>query len=69
MIDASLVPVPTQHIGSADKAIVEQGATPVGWSPAQSRQKNTEAAWVKKHGKSHFKKKMNKHALISHGLR
>jgi IS5 family transposase len=54
MIDASLVPVPTQHIGRADKAIVEQGATPLDWSPAQRRQKDTEAAWVKKHGKSHF---------------
>ena len=54
MIDASLVPVPTQHIGRADKAIVEQGATPLDWSPAQRRQKDTDAAWVKKHGKSYF---------------
>ena len=54
MIDASLVTVPTQHIGREDKAIIEQGATPLDWSPAQRRQKDTEAAWVKKHGRSHF---------------
>lgn len=54
MIDASLIPVPRQHVRPEEKELIEQQATPIDWSPAQRRQKDTDATWTKKHGKSYF---------------
>ena len=54
IIDATLVPAPKQHMSKEEKALVGQGATPADWTPAQRRQKDTEATWTKKHGKSYF---------------
>ena len=59
IVDASIVPVPKQRIGQDEKELIRQQATPADWSPAQRRQKDTEATWTKKHGKSYFGYKLS----------
>jgi len=54
MVDASLVPVPIQRICSVEKKLLKEQAMPVGWSPSKRRQKDMDATWTKKHGKSYF---------------
>lgn len=54
IIDATLVPAPKQHLSKEEKELVRQDAMPADWSPAKRRQKDTDATWTKKHGKSHF---------------
>jgi transposase, IS5 family len=56
MIDASIVPVPRQRNGRDENATIKAGGTPEGWDerPAKKRQKDTDARWTKKHGKSHY---------------
>ena len=68
IIDATLVAAPRQHIGKDDKAALEKGEEP-DWTPAQKRQRDTDASWTKKHGTSHFGYKLSasvdaKHKLI-----
>jgi IS5 family transposase len=69
IIDATLVPVPKQRITGDEKAVTKQGAMPSDWQPAKRRQKDLDATWTKKHGKSHFGYKLSvnvdkKHKLI-----
>lgn len=59
IIDATLVAAPKQHISRNEKELIKQGATPIGWKPAQRRQKDLDATWVKKHGQSHFGYKLS----------
>ncbi|MDO9161178.1 MAG: IS5 family transposase [Methylococcaceae bacterium] len=59
MIDASIVPAPKQHLHKAEKDLVKQAATPIDWSPAKRRQKDVDATWTKKHGKSYFGYKLS----------
>ncbi|UTW12085.1 IS5 family transposase [Marinobacterium rhizophilum] len=59
IIDATLVPAPRQQIRRHEKEIIEQQATPADWKPAQRRQKDLDATWTKKHGKSHFGYKLS----------
>ena len=56
IIDASIVPVPKQRNSRDDNARIKQGETPEGWQdhPAKHCQKDTDARWTKKHGKSHY---------------
>ncbi len=56
MIDASIVPVPKQRNTRDENAAIKAGETPEGWDdkPAKSRQKDTDARWTRKHGKSHY---------------
>jgi len=54
MVDASLVPVPRQQVTEEERQLIKKRAMPVGWKPAQRRQKDTEATWTKKHGQSYF---------------
>lgn len=54
IIDATLVPAPKQHLTKGEKKVIGEDATPADWTPAQRRQKDTEATWTKKHGKSYF---------------
>jgi IS5 family transposase len=56
IIDASIVPVPKQRNSRAENARIKEGETPQGWDeqPAKRAQKDTDARWTKKHGKSHF---------------
>ena len=56
IIDASIVPVPKQRNSRDDNARIKQGKTPEGWEkqPAKRAQKDPDARWTKKHGKSHY---------------
>jgi len=73
IVDASIVPVPKQRNTRAENAAIKAGETPEGWDekPAKRRQKDTDARWTKKHGKSHYGYKNHvsvdrKHKLIRH---
>ena len=59
IIDATLVPAPKQHNRRSDKELLDQKALPADWKPAKRRQKDTDASWTKKHGKSHFGYKLS----------
>ena len=73
IIDASIVLVPTQRNSRDENAELQAGRTPAGWKqkPAKVRQKDRDARWTKKHGRSFFgyKNRVNadaKHKLIRH---
>src|ERR1700751_1347613 len=73
MVDATIVPVPKQRNSRDENAEVKAGKTPEAWekNPAKSRQKDKDARWTKKHGKSFYgyKNHVNadaKHKLIRH---
>ena len=73
IIDASIVQVPTQRNSREENAELQAGRTPAGWKqkPAKVRQKDRDARWTKKHGRSFFgyKNHVNadtKHKLIRH---
>ncbi|WMT48395.1 MAG: IS5 family transposase [Acidithiobacillus caldus] len=53
IVVATLVPAPKQHFTREEKAILDQDAMPAEWKPAKRRQKDVDARWTKKHGKSH----------------
>jgi IS5 family transposase len=59
IIDATLVPAPKQHNSKAEKELIDQDATPADWKPAKRRQKDVDATWTKKHGKSYFGYKLS----------
>jgi IS5 family transposase len=56
IVDASIVPVPKQRNSRDDNAKIKAGETPADWEkqPARRAQKDTDARWTKKHGRSHF---------------
>jgi len=54
-----LVPAPKQRNSRGEKALIEHGAMPADWKPAKRRQKDIDATWTKKHGKSHFGYKLS----------
>ncbi|MBK1670991.1 IS5/IS1182 family transposase [Rhodovibrio sodomensis] len=56
MIDASIVPVLNQRNSRDENAAIKAGETPEcrADKPAKKRQKDTDAHWTKKHGKSHY---------------
>jgi IS5 family transposase len=56
MIDATIVAVPKQRNTREENEAVKAGQTPEDWErkPAKNRQKDKDARWTKKHGKSFF---------------
>src|SRR5262247_2699628 len=73
IIDASIVPAPTQRNSRDENAELQAGRAPARWQqkPAKVRQKDRDARWTKKHGRSFFgyKNHVNadaKHKLIRH---
>ena len=56
IIDASIVPVPKQRNSRDENARIKDGETPEGWAkhPAKRAQKDPDARWTKKHGRSHY---------------
>ena len=56
IIDASIVAVPKQRNSRKENAGIKAGETPECWQdkPAKRRQKDVEARWTKKHGRSHY---------------
>ena len=56
IIDASLVSVPKNRNTRDENKQIKEGQTPDGWDeqPNMKRQKDEDARWTKKHGKSHY---------------
>jgi IS5 family transposase len=56
IIDASIVPVPTQRNSRDENDQLRAGRTPAEWKqkPAKLRQKDRDARWTKKHNRSFF---------------
>jgi IS5 family transposase len=70
MIDATIVPVPKQRNSHEENEAVKAGKTPEGWAkkPAKNRQKDKDARWTKKHGKSFYGYKNHVNADAKHKL-
>ena len=69
IIDASIVRVPIQRNNREENQQIKEGDNPDGWSEHKKRQKDIDARWVKKNGKSFYGYKNhisidNKHKLI-----
>jgi len=56
MVDATIVPAPKQRNSRDENEEVKAGRTPKAWkqNPAKDRQKDKDARWTKKHGKSFY---------------
>jgi IS5 family transposase len=56
ILDASIVPVPRNHNTRDENATIKKGEVPEDWAnkPAKRVQKDVDARWTKKHGKSHY---------------
>jgi len=56
IIDATLIPVPKQHNRKEETEQLEQGEVPTEWTehPKRFEQRDLDARWTKKHGKSYF---------------
>jgi len=70
MVDATIVPVPKQRNTREENEAVKAGQTPKDWArkPARNRQKDKDARWTKKHGKSFFGYKNHVNADARHKL-
>jgi IS5 family transposase len=54
IVDAAIVAVPKQRNSRDENARIKAGEPPEDWSEAKRRQKDVDARWTKKHGKSHY---------------
>ncbi len=54
IVDAALVPAPRQRNSREDNETIKSGGIPEDWTNNQRRQKDVDARWVKKHGKTHY---------------
>jgi IS5 family transposase len=70
MVDATIVPVPKQRNSREENDDVKAGKTPEAWekNPAKNRQKDKDARWTKKHGKSFYGYKNHVNADARHKL-
>src|SRR5437773_7437800 len=70
MVDATIVPVPKQRNSRDENETVKAGQTPSDWEkkPAKLRQKDRDARWTKKHGRSFFGYKNHVNADAKHKL-
>jgi IS5 family transposase len=59
IVDATLVAAPKQRIKGEEQQSLAQGVTPAHWNKAKRAQKDTDASWVKKHGRSSFGYKLS----------
>src|SRR4249920_3438451 len=70
MVDATIVPVPKQRNSRDENEDVKAGKTPPAWkkNPSKNRQKDNDARWTKKHGKSFYGYKHHVNADAKHKL-
>jgi len=56
ILDASIVPVPRNHNKRDENAAIKKGEVPEDWADKSAKrcQKDLDARWTKKHGKSHY---------------
>ena len=70
ILDASIVPVPRNHNTREENAAIKKGEVPEDWenTPAKRVQKDLDARWTKKHGKSHYGSKNHVNVDRTHKL-
>src|SRR5450830_1482659 len=70
IVDATIVPVPKQRNSREENEAVKAGKTPKEWQKnrAKNRQKDKDARWTKKHGKSFYGYKNHVNADAKHKL-
>src|SRR5437667_12588573 len=70
IVDATIVPVPTQRNSRDENEAVKAGRIPQEWynKPAKLRQKDKDARWTKKHGRSFYGYKNHVNADAKHKL-
>ena len=68
IIDASIVRVPVQRNSRDENRQIKAGEQPEGWSEAKKRQKDVDARWTKKNGKSFFGYKNHISVDVKHKL-
>jgi len=68
LIDATIVRAPVQHFSKAEKEVLDRGDIPEDWSAAKRAQKDLDARWTKKHGKSFFGYKAHVSADVRYKL-
>jgi IS5 family transposase len=56
IVDATIVSAPKQRNTRAENEAIKAGKTPEGWEqkPAKNAQKDKDARWTKKHGRSYY---------------
>ena len=54
IIDASIVSAPKQRNSREENSRIKQGTTPEDWQEAKKRQKDVDARWTKKNGKTYY---------------
>jgi IS5 family transposase len=56
IVDATIVAAPRQRNSRDENAAIKNGETPQGWDahPAKQRQKDVQARWTKKHGRTYY---------------
>ncbi|MEE9357323.1 transposase [Candidatus Vondammii sp. HM_W22] len=54
IVDAAIAPVPRQRNTQEENKQIKAGDSPEVWSDNKRRQKNVEAHWTMKHGKTHY---------------
>lgn len=54
IVDASIVSAPKQRNSRDENDQIKRGTVPKDWKAAKKRQKDTDARWVKKNGKSYY---------------
>ncbi len=54
IVDPAIVPVPKQRNTREENRQIKAGDNPEGWGGNKRRQKDVEARWTKKHGKTHY---------------
>ena len=64
IVDASIVEVPRQRNSRDENARIKSGEPPQEWPEAKRRQKDTQARWTKKHGRSRYGDK--NHLSVDH---
>jgi IS5 family transposase len=70
VIDARIVEVPKQRNSRKDHDLIKEGLMPADWrdEPAKARQKDLDARWTKKHGKSYYGYKNHVNVDVKHKL-
>ena len=70
ILDATIIPVPKQHISKEEKEQLDQGKIPQEWqdNPHRYSQRDTDARWTKKNNMSYFGYKDHISVDVEHGL-
>jgi transposase, IS5 family len=54
IVDASIVSAPVQRNSRAENTAIKDGDPPIAWTPNKKAQKDIDACWTKKYGRSYF---------------